>query len=110
MNYAIQFSVVKHVFWCGYSMESKEKNPVVSRKKVAQERREAEKRERNRLHYQKNKAKIIKRVKESRQEKCESNANQRNVQDEPSKRSLERNMQNKSEMRHVLKSKRGKKI
>ena len=103
MNYAIQFSVVKHVFWCGYSMESKEKNPVVSRKKAAQERREAEKRERNRLHYQKHKAKIIKRVKESRQKKCESTVNQ------PSKRSLERKMQNKSGMRHVLKSKRGKK-
>ena len=53
------------------------KNPVVSFKKAAQEQRKAEKRERNRLHYQKNKVKIIKRVKERRQEKRKSTANQR---------------------------------
>ena len=57
-------------------METKETNPTVSRKKAAQQLREAEKRERNRLHYQKNKPKIIERVKERRQEQCESPANQ----------------------------------
>ena len=53
------------------------KSPVVSRKKAAQEQRKAEKRERNRFHCQKNKVKIIKRVKERRQEKCKSTVNQR---------------------------------
>lgn len=47
-------------------METKEGSIVVSRKRVAHERRAVEKKERNRLSYQQNQEKIIERVKERR--------------------------------------------
>lgn len=47
-------------------METKEGSIVVSRKRVAHERRAVEKKERNRLSYQQNREKIIERVKERR--------------------------------------------
>ena len=52
-------------FWLR-SMETKEGSIVVSRKRAVQERRAAEKKERNRLNYQQNREKIIERVKERR--------------------------------------------
>lgn len=53
-------------------METKEESPAISRKKAAQERRAAAKRERNRLQYQKNRQKRIEKVQERRREIRES--------------------------------------
>ena len=79
------------------------KNPAVSHKKAAQEQRKAEERERNRLHYQKNKVKIIKRVKERRQEKRESIVNQRR----PTRRTV-KEIARKKNAKHVRNEARAK--
>ena len=79
------------------SMETKEGSTAVSRKRAAQERRAAEKKERNRLNYQQNREKIIERVKERRRAIHESTTERI----KHTKRSRKRKPRNRVETRHV---------